>query len=282
MLRGAAKRLLTTNPSRAAYKFVLRDLEQLLELPHAAQVLETKRFNQLVRPLLLDKPEAKRVVVLAPHPDDDIFGAGGTLLKLAEAGAAIRTVYLSSAKEPDVIHAVKREAETVCKMLGAEPVFLHLPMGAFGLDDTTVGSVRAAVTDFRPDVVFVTFLLDDHDDHRRANHLLLRAFPQGELLAEIWAYQIYSTVIPNVVVDITAHAERKRQLIGIWQSVSGDRDWGHYVLGMNAANCRYLPGRAPIYAETFFVVPAKEYLGLCERYFAAPQEAIYRRPGYRS
>lgn len=52
--------------------------------------------------------------------------------------------------------------------------------------------------------IFLPFLPHDHDDHRRVNQLLLaisKELPADSI--EVWAYHVYSTVIPNVVVDIT-------------------------------------------------------------------------------
>ena len=281
LVRRLVKRWLTVNPSRAAYKVVLRDLEPLLELPYAAEVLATQRFARLVRPLVLATPPARRAVVIAPHPDDDAFGAGGALLKLADAGAALRVVYLTDGDDPERTEGLRQDAMASCAAVGAEPVFLHLPLDNLPVDDATAALLHRAVADFAPEIVFTAFLLDDHDDHRRANHLFMRAFAGGGLAAEIWAYQVYSTVVPNVVLDITDVAERKRALIRLWPHASGNRDWAHYVMGMNAMACRYVPGRREIYGEPYFVVPASEYFDLCRRYFAAPAAALYRGAAYR-
>ena len=98
----------------------------------------------------------------------------------------------------------------------------------------------------------------------------------------MWSYQIYTTVLPNVVVDITEEVKFKRKLIKIWKSVRGNRDWAHYVLGMNAMNCRYIPGEKEVYAESFFTLPISEYLELCEKYFGNPVSKIYYTDYYRS
>ena len=82
--------------------------------------------------------------------------------------------------------------------------------------------------------------------------------------------------------DITEEVETKRELVRMWRSVSGNRDWAHYVLGMNAANCRYLSTSEPAYAETFFVVPIEEYLELCRLYFSRSPGDIYYSELYRT
>jgi hypothetical protein len=88
-------------------------------------------------------------------------------------------------------------------------------------------------------------------------------------------------VLPNVVVNITEQADKKRHLISLWHNVSGNRDWAHYVLGMNAANCRYVSSREPEYVEAFFVVPIDEYLDLCKGYFSHGADRTYFTSRYR-
>ena len=123
-------------------------------------------------------------------------------------------------------------------------------------------------------------MLDDHDDHRRINHLLLEALRGVEITAEVWAYQIYSTLVPNVVVDISEQVSEKRALMEMWKFAKGDRDWPHYILGLNATNCRYIPGKGEIYGEAYFVVPLAEYLSLCELYFSNSPNELYSGVNY--
>jgi len=75
--------------------------------------------------------------------------------------------------------------------------------------------------------------------------------------------------------------EKKRELIRMWKTVSGDRDWAHYILGINASNCRYIGSKKPVYAETFFVVPFEEYMELCALYFSGGAQNVYYRKSYR-
>lgn len=278
------RRVLLRTPRKANYRFVLRDWLPLFDLEASAQVLETRRFAQNLEPVRLEGPASDRLLVLAPHPDDDTIAAGGTLLRAAARGAEVHVAYLTDGDaDPARARAIRDEASAVCAEMGAKATFLGCAPRAIPLDGGIPGRLAALVREVEPGAVLLPFLLDDHDDHRRASQLLLRTaplLPRADF--EVWAYQVYSTVLPNVVVDITELAERKRALVRMWRSVHGDRDWAHYALGTNAANGRYLPGARAAYAETFFVVPAAEYLDLCARYFAHPPERIYRAPAYRA
>jgi LmbE family N-acetylglucosaminyl deacetylase len=282
---GVVKRVLGRDPGRSNYKFVVKDWVDLVDLKACSRVLETKRFSQNLRPIELERPDKKRIMIIAPHPDDDTFGAGGTIMEAVSRGAKVTTIYITDGHDdPDRVTAIRQEARRVCEATGATPIFLGLQPRKIPLDDPDVNArLVASIREFRPEAIFITFVLDDHDDHRRVNQLLLTADEQVSLKGiEVWAYQVYSTVLPNVVVNITSRVERKRELIRMWRSVSGNRDWAHYVLGMNAANCRYLSTSEPAYAETFFVVPIEEYLELCRLYFSRSPGDIYYSELYRT
>lgn len=271
----------------AAYRFVLRDWAPLFDHAASAQVLETKRFTQNLVPQVSPGPAGRRILSFAPHPDDDAFGAGGTLLRAARRGVEVRSLCCTDASpEPATARTIEEETRAVAKAMGAEVEFLRYPLRRIPRREPRLeAALRRAFEGFRPEALFLPFLLDDHDDHRRVNQLLLDASTRVDLGApEVWAYQVYSTVLPNVAVDITEHAEAKRDLIRTWQHLPGERDWAHYVLGRNAADCRYVPSprKEPRYAEVFFVVPLHEYLDLCRRYFARPAGEVYYTPDYRA
>ena len=275
--------VLAGTPSQAAYKFVMKDWKPVLDIEASSQVLETKRFLRNLKPMVLDCPRQRRILVIAPHPDDDVFGPGGTLLKAIQKGAEVHVVYVTDGENDARREAIRDDARRSCDALGATYTFLGCETMNIPLADEQVNrSLSSLLQNIRPQAIFTAFLLDDHDDHRRANELLLTVARDLDLgKAEIWAYQVYSSVLPNVVVNITDQADRKRHLISLWHNVSGNRDWAHYVLGMNAANCRYVSSRRPEYVEAFFVVPLDEYLDLCEGYFSHGAERVYFTSRYR-
>lgn len=277
-IKQGIKRLAFRNASRANYKFVLKDWMPLFELKYASEVLETKRFSYMLDPVEMECPQAQRIMVIAPHPDDELFGCGGVLLKAISKGAEVTVVYLTDGPRGDRGEVVKREAQNMCKAWGVDTVFLgHFPRAIPERDDHFAELIRSV----KPQVVFTPFMLDDHDDHRRASQLLWTSFrDDSEFATEIWAYQIYSTVLPNVVVNVTDRMEEKLTWVRRYKSVSGNRDWANYVQGMGAVNSRYIPSSEAVWAEAFFVVPSKEYFDLCAIYFGNPANKIYRNQFY--
>ena len=287
------KQLQIFKSTKSNYKFILKDWISLKDLNAISKVLETKRFSRNLEPITLTEPKVQRALVFSPHPDDDILSSGGTILKLLKNGCKVNVIYLTSGDyeinpgEEDITlseEAVKREKESkeVSSRLGTNVEFWRYPTKSIKIDDEAVNRVRKAYTRLQPDIVFMPFIADDHDDHRRSVHLFYKAFKDFQNLNfKIWAYQVYSTVIPNVVVDITDVVDEKINLVNLWQSQRKSRDWAHYIRGLNAFNSRFLKSNQPRYAECFFVVPANEYIDLCKVYFEHPNKDLYYSESYR-
>ena len=278
----AYRKLMIGRPSKRLYKFMITDWTNLTDLEACSRVLETKRFNRNLQPLEIDYPDAKRILVIAPHPDDDIIGAGGSLIKAKENGSDIHILYVTRGLS-DNAELIKQETLSVCNQLGITPHFLDCPVRAIPLNNAEVNDKFSELLEtIEPEIIFTSFFMDDHDDHRRVNQLLLEVLKNRNIpKAEIWAYQIYSTIIPNVAVNITEQRKRKEDLIHIWKSVGKFNDLAHYILGVNASNCRYIMADEPIWVESFFVVPLEEYIELCELYFAQDVSKIYYYPNYK-
>lgn len=270
---------------RKAYKFFLRDWVALGDLQRAADVMATMRFSQNLVPAQLPGPAAQRIAVIAPHPDDEIMGPGGTVIGALDAGKAVTVVYLSRGRDGEAGAVLCDEARAVADRLGYRTCFLGYPLRDIPVDAKAVEAFAAAIRDAAPQALFIPFLLDDHDDHRRASHLLLHAADAGALPAglEVWAYQVYTPLPGNVAVDITAVAERKAEAIRGFKSQRAIRDWSHWALGLNAFNSRFIAtGGKPLFVETFFVLPLDEYIALCRNYFDGGEAEVYHQPNYKN
>ena len=69
----------------------------LLLAPVAASAPPKGQRAHVVKPPppVLDVPEATRLLVIAPHPDDEVLGAGGLMQRVHATGGAVRVVYLT-------------------------------------------------------------------------------------------------------------------------------------------------------------------------------------------
>lgn len=185
-------------------------------------------------------PSAVRAVVVAPHPDDETIGCGGTIAILSAAGCAVHVLVASqgeaSVAEPTTAKGAagqQRLAEVMAaaRCLGAATlVSCDLPDGQLlrYLEPLTE-RLSGALVDYRPQVIFVPWPLDDHSDHRAACLALAEALRRSELKSgtEIWTYEVWGALPANRVVDITAVWARK-------QAALREHRWGRVTFDLDA------------------------------------------------
>jgi LmbE family N-acetylglucosaminyl deacetylase len=228
------------------------------------------------------------MLVIAPHQDDEVIGAGGTLLIASAAGVKIDVLYVTdgAAKNPsyaavpaDSIRIRNQEAQEVCSKLGAgmhrldisnlspEPTLNHLDR------------LSEIIYALNPQVVMAPWILDSPAKHRLVNHLLWLANRRNGLPDfEVWGYQVHNTLFPSGYVDITGVAEKKLELLRCFKSQNlFGQCYDHLAMGMAAWNARFLErSPEPRYVEVFFTLPVGELLRLVESFYFHDLYATYR------
>lgn len=169
------------------------------------------------------------VLILAPHPDDEVLGAGGTIARLAAEGRDVHVVIVTKGGPPlfdeAFIERGRAEAREAHAVLGVkETVFLEgFPAALLDTvpQSTLNAGVRDAIEAVEPEVLFIPFPADLHIDHRRvAEAALVAARPNRRHgIAAVLAYEALSETnwgapgtqgfSPSVFVDISEHLETK-------------------------------------------------------------------------
>jgi LmbE family N-acetylglucosaminyl deacetylase/glycosyltransferase involved in cell wall biosynthesis len=202
----------------------------------------------------------ERLLVLAPHPDDEVIGCGGILALHLSEGRAVRVLIATDGAAQSGGDPTRREEESrrgLAHLGSAELEFLRFPDR--GLDGTVADPIRAHLLEFRPDLVLVPSAAEIHPDHialSRAFHELVQRDETlfGDLaVARVAFYEVSHPLRPNILVDITSVAEKKWAAIAEHTSQTGVRDYTAYARGLNAYRTMTLP--APVkYAEAYHVV----------------------------
>lgn len=187
-----------------------------------------------------------RVLVVAPHPDDEVLGAGGTMARLADEGHEVYVVIVTKGDEdlfsPEVIAQGRREAMAAHRILGVKDTIFWDRFPAAKLDTVPHHQLNAAFAelfkDLNPCVLFIPFYGDIHKDHRLVfESALVAARPvPGISIKEIYAYETLSETnwnappitvafTPNVYVDISGYIDRKLEAMKFFKSQL--RDYPH-------------------------------------------------------
>ena len=188
-----------------------------------------------------------RVLVFAPHPDDEIAGPGGCLALHARAGDPVRVLVASSgsAGDPDghydqasYAELRQRESRAGLRELGIDDViYWGLPDNCvLSAADLELGTQLAAtaIRAFSPNVIYLPWECEGHADHHGLHLVVTAAMARVAFSGEARGYEVWNAMIPDLVVDITAVADRKRAAIRAHQSQVRYTDFEHSILGLNA------------------------------------------------
>jgi N-acetylglucosamine malate deacetylase 1 len=184
---------------------------------------------------------SERVLVIAPHPDDETLGCGGTLLRMAESGAQLAWLIVTRISEeagftPQRVQGREAEIEKVRSLLGFSEVF-QLSMPTRQLDaipmSELVEQFSGVFKAFKPEHVFLPHRSDVHSDHRVVfdagaacakwfRYPTVRRLLSYETISETdFCLDTRSPFQPNCFVDISRYLERKLEIVAAYQSELG-------------------------------------------------------------
>jgi LmbE family N-acetylglucosaminyl deacetylase len=130
------------------------------------------------------RPEPLKILAVGAHPDDIELGCGGSLAKLAAAGAAIEAVVFSKGRRGALSDADRAaETETALRTIGVGRVTVY------DFEDTQlwrhvtemIAILDRHIAGLVPDRVYTMFQHDRHQDHRavyEASVISCRSVPQ--------------------------------------------------------------------------------------------------------
>jgi LmbE family N-acetylglucosaminyl deacetylase len=222
-----------------------------------------------------------RVLILAPHPDDEAIGMGGTLCLHARNGSAVTVLYLTDgggleAERERTIAARRAEARALGEALSLEQVFWDNPDTKLTNDARTVGRLAELLAELAPEYVYAPSIFDHHYDHFATNQILVEALEQRpELRPPVAGYEVWDNVpFANYVVDISSAIEDKERAIGHYatplaytdfRQLCRSRNSVHYTLHVDSRIER--AGRG--FAEAFLRYDAELYCDLFRAYAGA-------------
>ena len=202
----------------------------------------------------------ERLLVLAPHPDDEVIGCGGLVAQHLREGRAVRIVIATDGAEANA-GASDREEESRrgVAMLGdgAELTFLRFPDR--GLDERIGQQLRDVLASYRPDLILVPSPIEIHPDHFALAKAFCDVVQGDELLfadlatAKVAFYEVGQPLRPNALVDISDVADAKYAAIAEHRSQTERLDYTAFARGLNAYRAMTLPPGTR-FAEGYYVV----------------------------
>ncbi|HBI6224289.1 TPA: PIG-L family deacetylase [Clostridium perfringens] len=183
-----------------------------------------------------------KVLVIAPHPDDEILGVGGTIKKRSKKGDEVYVCIVTKGYKPlfdeEVIQMGREEAKIADKMLGVkETFFLDFP--AVMLETIPRYEFNEKISEIvqkiQPDEIYIPHRGDMQIDHQMVvDAAMVAVRPKYKhKIKRVYAYETLSETgwnipnqqnefIPNVYEDITETLKDKLESMRIFKSQLGE------------------------------------------------------------
>lgn len=176
----------------------------------------------------------KKILVIAPHPDDETLGCGGTILKNIAQGNEVSWLIMTTiGKElgynQDQIEKREKEIDSVSKAYGLKNTF-RLPHLTSLLDKQDFGilisDVKKIFEEYTPEEIYLPFSGDIHSDHKITFNACVSSSKcfRTPFIKKIYCYETISETDfaidpvaikfnPNIFVNITDQINEKIEIM---------------------------------------------------------------------
>lgn len=215
------------------------------------------------------------ILVLAPHPDDEVFGCGAALAQLNRDGAKVHVLLLSdgaaageSESERSRIAAIRiAESRAALGFLGGGEVeSAGLPdRGLWDRMEDLHTSLTRTLVRLAPKLIFVPSPAEVHPDHRAVAQAFLEVVNGGmtpgldPTSTKVAFYEVSQPIRPNFLLDASPFMDAKEKAVLAFVSQNGGHDYPAFVRGLMSYRRMTLPQTVTA-AEGFFVLSLEELL----------------------
>ena len=196
------------------------------------------------------------LMVLAPHPDDEVFGCGGVLALAVAQGVRVHVVVVSDGAAGG--DAVQREQE--CLAAAREIGYLQhddalqfwrLPDRSVAPDAALVQRMVQAIGHGRVDWVLAPSPFEIHPDHRAVCLAAMAACQVASV--RLGFYEVGQALMPNCLVDISGVLPVKQRAMHCFTSQLAVQDYGEHVTALNRYRS-YTLGAGVTHAEAYYLL----------------------------
>jgi len=203
-------------------------------------------------PRVVTRPEPGRVLIVAPHADDDVIGCGGVAALHADSGDEVHAVIVFSGLAGDsdrkhspeeYVAARRREAQAGGAHLGiARYTFWDYPEGHEPADAEIVPVARrlaGLVHGLAPRTVYAPWIGEYHLDHHVVARIVRMGLALTGFTGDAWGYEVWTPLIPTLIVDVSSVHARKVAALEEHRTQFEYQDMLHKTLALSAQRAIY-------------------------------------------
>lgn len=216
----------------------------------------------------------QKILIVAPHPDDETIGVGGTLLRAQAQGAELHWLIMTSVDKhsdysADFIKQRQQQINKVKKLYAFNSV-TQLDFLAAQLDQVPLSELISAVSNviqnIKPTVVYMPFSHDVHSDHQITFQVMMACTKtfRYPYIEQVYMYETLSetdyaatngsTFCPNVFIDVSDFFELKLKIMQCYQSELGEHPFPRSLEAISSL-AKYRGSQAMMcFAESFMLL----------------------------
>ncbi len=209
-----------------------------------------------------------RVLVLAPHPDDETFGCGGAIIRHRQQGDDLEVVVLTDGgaaqPQPDeaalqrYIEFRRQETRNAAHILGYNQLsFWDIPDRRLAETRDLVIRLENLFRDRRADRIYAPSVWEIHPDHYALAEAAVTAVSRGPDEVTLVMYEVGVPLHPNLLLDISGLIEQKRQAMRCYPSQLDLQDYARQIEALHIYRSYTLPAEVSM-AEGYFQISARE------------------------
>lgn len=186
-------------------------------------------------------PHDRKVLVLAPHPDDEIFGCGGAIALHLAAGAEVSVILMTAGDAAGDAQVRLAESAGAAQSLGlAPPQCWHIPDRHVRNSPELVRRILDALAETGATLLYAPSLWENHPDHRGLAEATLQAVRMHGQVAWM-AYEVSAPLRPNLLLDIGPVLARKQAAMGCFPTQLALQRYDRHLNALNTFRTYTLP-----------------------------------------
>ena len=217
----------------------------------------------------------KNILIISPHPDDDVIGMGGTIAVKAKEGCSFTIVYVTNGggsiktedykalSKDELIKLRKEEAEkSLLPLLDdtskARQIFLDLESSVlFSTPELYTRELNKLLKETNYDETYIPYFKDKHPTHRAVADLSEETIKDGGYKTSLYAYETWDALPfgeDTIAVDISAYYKNKLSAVSCHKSQCSITPFDEGIVAKNRYNAVFYSVNAKnkmSYAELF-------------------------------